>query len=273
VLRLMITADDCGLSHGIDRAAIDLHQAGMLSTASLITNFSGIEAAFERYSAYPEIELGVHLNLSEGKPLTEAARRSQLVRHSGLFHDRFMLFARSFFPSQQLLSIMREELSAQMEVFAQAGIQPAHITTHHHFHSMPALRNIIKDLAQEYQVNWVRNSQLRLALVPFNPIFSQKIDKSLPNTPDYLTIVQIWREYPPEKLRDAILRLNGWLELVVHPCLAQDPTYPSDVIYSPAERQLEVEYLQRFFELLQPHLGKEVELLQGNPQRKRSIYA
>jgi predicted glycoside hydrolase/deacetylase ChbG (UPF0249 family) len=269
VLRLMITADDCGLSYGIDRAAIDLHSAGMLSTASLICNFPEINSAFERYSAHPEIELGVHLNLSEGKPLSEAARRSPLVRHSGLFHDRFLLFARSFFPSEKLLNVMREELTAQMDVFVQAGLQPAHITTHHHFHSMPALRNIIKDLAQQYQVSWVRNSELRLAMLPFNPIFSQKIDNSVANTPDYLTIVQMWREYPPENLLNAILRLDGWLELVVHPCLAQDPTYPSDVIYSPAERYRELEYLHSFFELLQPHLGKEVELLQGNPQRKR----
>jgi predicted glycoside hydrolase/deacetylase ChbG (UPF0249 family) len=160
-----------------------------------------------------------------------------------------------------------------MDVFTQAGIQPAHITTHHHFHSMPALRNIIRDLARDYQVSWVRNSELRLAIIPFNPVFSQKIDKNFPNTPDYLTIVQMWREYPPENLLNAILKLDGWLELVVHPCLATDPTYPSDVIYSPLERNREVEYLQSFFALLQAHLGKEVELLQGNPQRKRSIYA
>jgi predicted glycoside hydrolase/deacetylase ChbG (UPF0249 family) len=273
VLRLMITADDCGISHGIDRAAIDLFHAGMLSSASIMTNFPNVEAAFERYTAAPDLELGIHFNLSEGKPLTEAARRSRLVRRSGLFHDRFLLFARSFFPSQQSLSIIREELKAQMNVFTKAGVQPAHITTHHHFHTMPALYPIVKELAEEYQVTWVRNSNLRLSIVPYAPIFSRKPDTSKIKTPNYITMLKMWMEYPPEILLSAILRLDGWVELVIHPSLPKDPSYPSDVIYSPAERHQEVLYLETFFKLLQPHLGSQVEIFYPQVQGRRMSHA
>ena len=69
MIRLMISCDDCGLSTGIDQAVINLHQNGMATTASIMSNFPHVQTAFETYSAYPSIELGAHLNLSDGKPL------------------------------------------------------------------------------------------------------------------------------------------------------------------------------------------------------------
>lgn len=275
MLRLMITADDAGLSTGIDQAVVALHQAGMTSTASLMCNFPQVETAFATYDEHPELELGVHLTLSDGKPLTQAARRSNLVKHNGYFHDRFFLFSLALFPSSKLLAAITEELQAQMDVFIAAGVQPSHITTHHHFHSMPSLRKIVQALAKQYNVQWVRNSNLRLSMIPFNPIFSQNLSKSqlTPAAPDYLTLIQVWLDYPPENLLNAILQLDGWLELVVHPCLPEDRSYPSDVIYSPAERYREVEYLERLFALMQPYLGGEIEIVKGHPQRKLPSHA
>jgi predicted glycoside hydrolase/deacetylase ChbG (UPF0249 family) len=276
VIRLMISCDDCGLSPGIDQAMIDLHRNGMATTASIISNFPHVHTAFEMYSAYPEIELGAHLNLSDGKPLTEIAKRSELVRRSGLFHDRFILFALAAFPSDRLLAIMREELTAQMEVFTSAGIRPAHITTHCHFHVFPAMRKIVHDLAAQYQVQWVRNSDFRLSLVPYNPVFSRKNSLRLRQNvavPDYIVALQKWLDHPPAQMLNDILKLNGWVELVVHPCLPEDPSYPSDVIYAPSQRYREVQYLQSFFDVLQPYLGGEVELVQAHPQGRHLSHA
>jgi hypothetical protein len=274
-IRLMITCDDAALSQGIDQSAAQLYQQGMVSSASLMTNFPQVEDAFTHYANYPSLELGVHLNLSDGKPLTDIARHSELVRGSGKFHNRFLLFAYAAFPSDKLLAIMREEMVAQIEVFMQAGLQPAHLTTHCHFHVFPSVRNLIYELAETYEVQWVRNSNFRMSVVPFNPILTLESNgngngKPIPRDfflPDYLVSLQHWLDHPPSQLLTDLLRLEGTVELVLHPSIQQDDSYPTDVRYMPDERYKETLYLQQFFKVLQPYLGGEVQLVNGHSNR------
>jgi len=49
--RLIVTADDCGLSEGINQATYDLHKRGYISAASVMTNFPGYRRALERLDA------------------------------------------------------------------------------------------------------------------------------------------------------------------------------------------------------------------------------
>lgn len=272
-VQLLITCDDVALSHGINQSTAELYQRGMASAASLMTNFPQVEDAFAFFADYPELELGVHLNLSDGKPLTDIARHSDLVRNSGKFHDRFVLFAHSVFPSDKLQAIIREELSAQIEVFIQAGIRPAHLTTHCHFHVFPSIRSIVYELAEKYEVNWVRNSNFRMSIVPFNPMFLLESNHDLPHdffVPEYIVSLQHWLDHPPSQLLNDILKLDGTVELVLHPSTEKDDDYPRDVRYLPDERHKELLYLQEFFELLKPYLGGEVEIVNGKKKIENS---
>src|SRR5437762_4661691 len=70
---LIVTSDDCGLSPGINLATLDLHAQGIVSSASVMTNFPSTQHALELFRAYPSLSVGVHLNLSEGAPLTHSA--------------------------------------------------------------------------------------------------------------------------------------------------------------------------------------------------------
>lgn len=267
-IRLMITCDDAALSQGIDQSATELYQQGMASAASLMTNFPQVQDAFAYYANFPELELGVHLNLSDGKPLTNVAHHSELVRGSGKFHNRFLLFAYSVFPSDKLLAIMREEMTAQIEIFIEAGIKPAHLTTHCHFHVFPSIRALVYELAETYDVQWVRNSNFRMSVVPFNPMLGIETNgnNNIPHdffVPDYLISVQHWLDHPPSQLVHDLLKLEGTAELVLHPSREHDDTYPTDVRYLPNERHKETLYIQRFFEALQPYLGNEIEIVNG----------
>lgn len=264
----MITCDDAALSQGIDQSAAELYQQGMASAASLMTNFPQVQDAFAYYANYPELELGVHLNLSDGKPLSNVARHSELVRGSGKFRNRFLLFAYSVFPSDKLLAIMREEMIAQIEVFIEAGIKPAHLTTHCHFHVFPPIRALVYELAEIYGVQWVRNSYFRMSVVPFNPMLAIALNANngIPHdffVPDYLVSLQHWLDHPPSQLLNDILKLEGTVELILHPSKEYDETYPRDVRYLPNERHKEMLYLQQFFEILQPYIGGEVEIVNG----------
>src|SRR5258706_4250895 len=97
--RILVTADDCGLSEGINLATVSLHARGMITAASLITNFPANAHALTLFSAYPSLEIGVHLNLTEGYALTSASPESGLTDLIGRFRTRISLFYRSLLPS------------------------------------------------------------------------------------------------------------------------------------------------------------------------------
>jgi len=261
-VHLIVTADDCGLAEGINISTRQLHELGIMSAASVMTNFPGVEHAFRLFSNYPELEIGAHLTLTEGYPLTEIAATSELTRSSGKFRNQFILYAQALLPSDELLAAMRDEMVAQIDVFLEAGIKPAHITTHHHFHIFPALRNLIYQLAQHYDVQWVRNSDYRFSIIPFNPAVDKAPVESATShdfaVPDYVVSLKHWLDTPPQQMLNEILSLQGTVELVSHPSIAHDKTFPGDVRYPSLERNLETQYLQSFFELLQPHIGKEI---------------
>jgi hypothetical protein len=263
-IQLTITADDCGLAEGINRDALRLHEMGLIQAVSIMTNFPAADHAFELFAGHPTLEPGVHLTLSDGRPLTDISA-PEIINSRGKFRNQYILYAQSLFASDALLESMRREMAAQIEQFIAHGVQPAHLTTHCHFHVFPAVRQIVYDLAEMYQVNWVRNSDFRLSIVPYNPVVDkQPADNSVPRpftVPDYVVSLKDWLGVPPEQLVDEILTLQGHVELVVHPSTASDTTYPNAVSYSPAERYQETRYLQALQHLLRPHLGRGIRLM------------
>jgi predicted glycoside hydrolase/deacetylase ChbG (UPF0249 family) len=264
-IRLIVTGDDAGLSRGIDRSALQLHARGMISSVSVMANFPRLQDAIRLYQEFPELEIGLHLNLSDGKPLTAAAARSELTNGNGIFRNRLFLFALSMFPSAELLAVMRGELTAQIERMLEAGVQPAHLTTHCHFHVFPAVRDLVYELATAYHVRWVRNPDVRASLVPYNPMLDDDHANVVQDhaffLPDYIVSLQHWLDHPPAQLLVDLLRLEGCVEMVVHPSVQIDETYPVDVAYLPEDRHRESRYLEQFFRVLEPHLGQEVEIV------------
>lgn len=269
-IQLIITGDDCGLSDGINHATLRLYKRGMLSSASLMTNFPAAHHAITLFQQHPELEMGVHLNLSDGLPLTQLAADGDLTRSDGRFHDRYLLWAKALFPSTALLELIEAELRAQIDVLVKAGIQPAHLTSHCHFHAIPAIREIVYRLAAEYGVLWVRSTDYRATSIPNNWLL-QKQSRSAPDlpfvVPDYLVTLRHWLEKPAADLLDEIHSLNGIVELIVHPGDYHDLSFPAGVRYTPAERQQEMVYLEEFCELLERQTEIEVTRLQAAPAR------
>lgn len=263
MIKLIITADDGGLSEGINQSAALLHEQGLVSAVSIMPNYQAVPHSVTVLAAYPNLELGIHLTLTEGIPLTRAAQRPELTRDSGVFRNQFFLYPQVLFPSDDLLAAIRSELKAQMDQFLSFGQQPKHITTHHHFHIFPALRDVVYQLAHDYDVAWVRNSDYRASIVPFNPVIDKSCQIEATHTfvvPDFIILVKSWLDLRPQMLVAELLTLHGIVELVVHPSLAEDPTYPRDVRYTPKERHQEMLYLQKLGALLQPHLGQEIHI-------------
>lgn len=252
-LQVVITCDDGGLSEGIDTAVIELHEAGLVSAVSVMSNMPYAKTGLSRYKKIPELEIGAHLTLSEGQPLTSKARESSLAQ-GGVFKSRDWLFTRGLFLSDSLLYIIQAELDAQMQVFIEQGIQPEHITTHHHFHMLPKFKSIIYKIAQKYDVKWVRNSTIRGAVVPNNPFIAKAQSKDNHYTfiePDYIVLVMEWLKQSPQVLLSQLERLQGLIEVVIHPSTETDDTFPGGIMYQPQERYQEIIFMREFFNMAQ----------------------
>ncbi|MBI1747516.1 MAG: ChbG/HpnK family deacetylase [Acidobacteria bacterium] len=85
--KLIVTADDFGLTDVVSHAIIEGYKKGIITSASLMANGAGFEsvAAFARQA--PKLGVGVHLNLTEGRPVSQAASIPSLVNSQGLFFE------------------------------------------------------------------------------------------------------------------------------------------------------------------------------------------
>ena len=256
--KLIVTCDDCGLSEGINLATAQLYEKGIVTAATVMTNFPAASEALKLLSRYPGLDIGVHLNLTDGFPLTEIGEASDLTQDDGSFRARPTLFTQALVARRSFLELAEAELSGQIGFFIDRGVQPRHLTTHLHFHWFPSLRKIVYGLARKYGVQWVRNNELRRAIVPFNWFLPDHEEPLTPGvlgdipSPDYLIALQYWIKFgTPAKLLEKLLTLEGTIELVVHPCLPQDATFPQEIKYSPQERYDELQYLIQFAELME----------------------
>ncbi len=253
--QLIVTADDCGLSEGINNAAYELHRAGIVTTATVMMNFPAADHALYMLSQTPSLKGGVHLNLTDGYPLTDVSNGAGLTLADGRFQPRTMLFPRAMFPVQSWLEAVEAEMVAQIEAYiALAGRNPDHLTTHMHFHVVPSLRKRVLSLGERYGVSWVRVFQTSSTVIPYNFLVQAPEELFHPDnlraTPDYLTSIQAWLLQEPASLLDTLTRLGGVTEIVVHPDTADDTTYPPDMSHKPTERAKERDYILRLADLL-----------------------
>lgn len=253
-LQLIITCDDGGMSPGIDEAVIQLYEEGIASTVSVMSNMPHARTALASYREHPGLEIGVHLNLTEGQALSKAIQRTSIVR-DGTFRGRVQCFMQGLLLTETSRTFILDELEAQIQVFIDEGISPAHITTHHHFHILPEMRRIIYELARKYDVRWVRNSRLDGAIIPFNPFVRRSPGNQQSGhhfiEPDYIVLIQSLVDKSPQVLLSELKNLHGLIEIVIHPCTPIDEQFPQGVMYNPEERYNEVVFIKEFYAISQ----------------------
>jgi chitin disaccharide deacetylase len=134
--RLIINADDFGISRGVNTGIIEAARAGVVTSASVIVNLPDFADAIERAQSCPALSLGIHINLTAGKPVSDVP--SMTRRESGEFHTMPVLMARASFGMLDPSEIIRECL-AQIDRMIDAGVHPTHLDSHRHVHAHPAI--------------------------------------------------------------------------------------------------------------------------------------
>jgi len=151
--RLIINADDFGISRGVNIGIIEAAGSGVVTSASMIVNLPGFEDALDRAVSYPTLSLGLHLNFTAGRPLTVA--RSLTRPNTGEFYPLTHLIARA---SLGLLdaSDIAGECQAQIDRMIEAGFPPTHLDSHRHVHAHPAISSVVARAAASRGVFQVR---------------------------------------------------------------------------------------------------------------------
>lgn len=159
--KLIINADDFGLSPEINKAVIYSLEKGYINSASLMTNTPGFEEAVEyiKEKAYLNC-IGIHVNLTEGKPLTNFSNPKYL-NEDGTWNKKKIADNKLFFDSKTRNEIS-SEIIAQIQLAEKRGIRPSHINSHHHIHTLPALFFLFLNICR------LRSYKLRIAQTNFN---------------------------------------------------------------------------------------------------------
>jgi len=163
VRRLIINADDFGLTVGVNRAILEAHEHGVVTSATLMANGQAFEDAIALAQSRPGLGVGCHVVLVDGAPLLdETAVRSLLDRggnRSGHPHFREGI---TRFGALALLRRLAEneieaEATAQIRKLQTAGITVTHLDSHKHTHLFPRVLRPLLRAAASCGVKAIRN--------------------------------------------------------------------------------------------------------------------
>ena len=128
--QLIVNADDFALTKRVSDGIIKAHQNGIVTSTSMLANSPHFKEGVSLLKTVPSIGVGVHLNLSWGKPILPYSSVTSLVDSNGNFYRKPHLL-----PSTVNLDEIKKELEAQINKSIDSGIQISHLDSHHHLHT------------------------------------------------------------------------------------------------------------------------------------------
>jgi predicted glycoside hydrolase/deacetylase ChbG (UPF0249 family) len=153
---LIVSADDFGYFRCVSQGILDSHLRGVVTATAIFGNAPNLEQLRADIVAAPDLDMGVHLNLTFGEPLS-GSLRSRLSRSEGQFPSKFhligMLFARKITPADIEL-----EWTLQIERCVQHGMRPCFLNSHEHVHMLPGLAAVAGRVAERFQIEHIRIS-------------------------------------------------------------------------------------------------------------------
>ena len=186
--RLIVNADDFGLTAGINRAIAEAQQHGIVTSATLMANsraFDGAAAlAHSLAGGKARFSVGCHVVLLDGEPVLPADRVTSLLqpgeRNGSHFRAKLNDFVMDSFRGKLQPDEIEAEATAQIRRLQAAGIEPTHFDTHKHAHMFPAVLRPLLRAARARNVAAVRN--------PFGQVWPLPLG-------DMLRRRQLWKRF------------------------------------------------------------------------------
>lgn len=224
---LIVNADDFGKDSATTSAILEAFEKGYIDRTTLMANMDGASEAAKRAKELGLMDkVGLHLNITEGYPLTEGIRSNPLIcdstgKFSAAFYNRTKY---RLYMDELTISQIQEEFDAQIKRYHELGFTLNHIDSHHHVHTNYPVYKALKRLAKNYEFSSVRLSRnLYKGGNPANKVYKalynsgvKKLGKS---STEYFGSYRDFEAYFGEKSDDAIKKfINGHsIEIMVHP--------------------------------------------------------
>jgi chitin disaccharide deacetylase len=186
VRRLIVNADDFGLTTGVNRGIAEAHTRGIVTSATLMANGPAFDDAVRLANSLPPLSVGCHVVLIDGEPVLDAKRlRSITSTDSRRFRDGLPSFALRALTGRMDSGEIEAEATAQIRKLQSAGLSVTHLDTHKHTHLFPAVLRPLLRAARACGVRAIRN--------PFGP--------RKPLTPNaLLSRPNLWTRYAEVRL-------------------------------------------------------------------------
>jgi predicted glycoside hydrolase/deacetylase ChbG (UPF0249 family) len=173
VSRLIVNADDFGLTSGVNRAILELHTSGVLTSATLMARAAATEEATEMARATPSLGVGCHVVLVDGEPVLSAKQIPTLADLSTTrLHPKLGQFLGRLSMGRIRSDEIQNEAAAQIASLQSRGLRLTHIDTHKHTHMFPRVLRPVLRAARFAGIRAVRN--------PFEPAWSLRATRGAP---------------------------------------------------------------------------------------------
>lgn len=150
---VVLTADDFGLTPGVNQGILEAHRAGLVNRASIMSTGLAFVDAVALARAHPTLAVGLHVALTCGRP---ASPMPALTNPDGAFRNRPWRVGWRMLLHVLPVGQVEQELRAQIERPLALGLRPAHLDSHHHIHLLPGLLPMVLRLAREYEIPALR---------------------------------------------------------------------------------------------------------------------
>lgn len=156
-LKKIFNADDFGISRGVNEAIVRAHKEGILNSASIMINQKYAKEAIDLAKLMPDLEVGLHINLTNEEPAANPAEIPLLADENGKLKNGFVnLLLLSLLHPKKLAAQAEIEIRAQIKKYLQSGLKLAHLDSHRHVHLIPVIFKVVRKLQKEFGVERIR---------------------------------------------------------------------------------------------------------------------
>ena len=157
-IRLVVNADDFGMSQSISRGVLRAHRDGIVTSTSLLGNCADIDGARALLAEAPSLGVGVHLALVQGTPVADPASVRSLLGPDGRFRPSGADFIAAWTKRNIVAEEVEREFDAQVARVRAAGITIDHLDTHHHLGFLPVVGRSVETVARRHGIGGIRSA-------------------------------------------------------------------------------------------------------------------
>lgn len=157
---MIINADDFGFTSGVNRAIVEAHTRGLVTSTTLMAEGAVFAEAAQLAKTVPDLSVGCHVVLIDGTPVLDSPKIPSLTK-AGKFREGLKSFAALALAHRLNANEIEAEAAAQIRKIQAIGVTVSHVDTHKHTHLFPSILKPVLRAAADCGVRAIRN--------PFGP--------------------------------------------------------------------------------------------------------